>query len=75
MMTEKIRVSASSVIKSDPEMSATAASVGREGGGAVDIIGESVTFAYARGAPPLARSRLASMAYHEGTKKHEDHEE
>jgi hypothetical protein len=32
----------------DPEMSATAASVDREGGGAFDVIGESVTFIPAR---------------------------
>ena len=80
-------------------MSATPASVDREGGGVIGIIGESVAFAYARGVPPylvrrgptpgavarrmrasqrlkaVARSRFASMAYHEGTKKHEDPEE
>src|SRR5204863_7808111 len=52
MTTEKIRVSASSIIRSDPEMSATPASVDCEGGGAVDIIGESVTFTNTRGLHP-----------------------
>jgi hypothetical protein len=51
MTTEKMRVSASSVIKSDPETSATPARVRRDGD-AVGIIGESLPFSGAT----LARS-------------------
>jgi hypothetical protein len=50
-------------------MSATPASVDREGGGAVDIIAECSIHLCSQ-----APFRLA-QAYHKGTKKHEDHEE